>query len=209
MIGVARDGKYQSLTEQPRNYMYLAVLQSYWPSVILHVRTEGDPLGVLPAVTAEVHAIDPALPLFDVRTIEDHRRLAVFLPRLATTLLGLFGGLALLLAVVGLYGVVAFAAAQRRREIGVRIALGATRGEVIGLIVRQGFVVALAGIAVGVLLAAVAARLLQEQLIHTSPADPLSFGATAILLLVVAAAACVIPASRAARLEPLTALRGD
>jgi ABC-type antimicrobial peptide transport system permease subunit len=208
-VGVARDGKYQSLTEAPKNYMYLPVLQSYWPALVLHVRTAGEPLAVLPAVTREVQRLNPAIPLFDVRTIEEHRRIAAFIPRMASVLLALFGGLALLLAVVGLYGVVAFAVTQRTREIGVRIALGASRREVVGLVLGQGVAVAGIGIVIGVALAAGAGRLLRAQLIGTSALDPVSFAGTAIVLLVVAAAACAVPASRAARLEPLSALRRD
>jgi predicted permease len=209
IVGVARDGKYQSLTEAPKNYMYLPVLQSYWPALVLHVRTAGEPLAVLPAVTREVQRLNPAIPLFDVRTIEEHRRIAAFIPRMASVLLALFGGLALLLAVVGLYGVVAFAVTQRTREIGVRIALGASRREVVGLVLGQGVAVAGIGIVIGVALAAGAGRLLRAQLIGTSALDPVSFAGTAIVLLVVAAAACAVPASRAARLEPLSALRRD
>ena len=209
VIGVARDGKYQSLTEKPKNFMYVPVLQSYWPTLVLHVRTSGDPVGVLPAVAREIHALDAALPLFDVRTIEEHRRIAVFIPKLASTLLGIFGALALVLAIVGLYGLVAFAVSQRTREIGVRVALGATRRTVLGLVLRHALLVVAAGIAIGLALAGVASQLLQKQLIGMSPLDPLSFVGTAILLAGVACCACAVPAMRAARLPPLAALRQD
>jgi predicted permease len=209
VVGVARDGKYQSLTEAPRNYLYVPVEQFYRPDLVLHVRTAGDPSGMLPAVQQAVHRLDPALPLFDVRTIAEHRQGAVFLPRIAGTLLGLFGLLALVLAVVGLYGVVAFAIAQRTREIGLRMALGATREQVVRLVLRQGLIVTGIGAVIGLSLAALAAQALRTQLIGVSPFDPLSFGGMALLMLGVAAAACGIPALRASRLDPIRALRVD
>jgi predicted permease len=209
VVGVARDGKYLTLNESPLNYMYVPVLQSYWPALVMHVRTTADPSAVLPAVQRAVHGIDPGLPMFDVQTIEDHRQIAVFLPMLASTLLGLFGTLALVLSVVGLYGLVAFAVAQRRREIGVRVALGADRRTVTALIIRQGLWPAAAGAAAGLGLAAIAAHALRNQLIATSPFDPLSFIGTGVLLIAVAAGACAVPALRAARLSPLRAMRLD
>jgi len=209
IVGVARDGKYSQLTEAPRSYMYLSILQSYRPDAILVVRTAADPGGILPAVQRELRALDPALPLFDVRTIAEHRQISMFIPKMASTLLALFGALALILSVVGLYGVIAYNATQRTREIGVRVALGAERRDVAWLILRQGLWLTTIGLVVGLLLALGAGRLLAKQLVGISPADPVSFAGTAILLLVVAAAASALPAHRAASLDPLAALRRD
>jgi predicted permease len=209
VVGVARSGKYSALNEAPRNYMYLSVFQVYRPDLVLHVRTVTDPLGVFPAVQREIRALDPALPLFDVRTLEEHRRLSVFIPKMAGTLLGLFGVLALVLAVVGLYGVVACTVAQRTREIGVRMALGAAHRDIVRLVLRQGLVLAGAGLVAGLGLALAAGRLIAGQLVGISGADPVSFFGPAALLLIVAAAACALPARRAARLDPLTALRQE
>ncbi len=209
IVGVARDGKYGTITEAPRNYMYLPVLQSYRPDLVLHVRTAAEPTGLLPALQREIRALDPALPLFDVRTIEEHRRLSVFIPKMASTLLGLFGVLALVLAVVGLYGVVACSVAERTREIGVRIALGATRPDVMRLVLRQGLVVSSIGLAAGLVLAFAAGRVLAGQLVGISAADPVSFAVPAAALLLVAMLACALPARRASRLDPIMALRRD
>jgi macrolide transport system ATP-binding/permease protein len=207
VVGVARDGKYQRLSEEPRNYLYLPVLQNYRPDLLLHVRTVGDPGQVLPSVQAAVRALDPNMPLFDVRTLEEHLRISTFIPRFAASLLGLFGVLGLLLAAVGLYGVIAFNAAQRTREIGLRMALGAGRGQVVWLVLRDGFVLAAIGIAAGLALAFGAGRLVAGQLTGVSGADPVSFAGTAALLAAVAVFACVLPARRASSLNPITALR--
>jgi ABC-type antimicrobial peptide transport system permease subunit len=160
-------------------------------------------------VQRELRALDPGLPLFDVRTIAEHRQISMFIPKMASTLLALFGALALILSVVGLYGVIAYNATQRTREIGVRVALGAERRDVAWLILRQGLWLTAIGLAVGLLLALGAGRLLAKQLVGISPTDPVSFAGTAILLLVVAAAASALPAHRAASLDPLAALRRD
>jgi putative ABC transport system permease protein len=209
IVGVARDGKYSRLSEEPRNYIYLPALQNYRPDLILHVKTAADPALMLPALRAAAREIDPNLPLFDVRTIEEHMRLSTFIARMAASMLGLFGLLGVLLAGVGLYGVIAFNAAQRTREIGLRMALGAARGQVIWLVLRDGLVLAAAGIGGGLLLAFGAGRLVAGQLTGISGTDPVSFAGTAILLSAVAAVACVLPARRASALNPLTALRRD
>ena len=158
---------------------------------------------------SEIKRIDPNLPLFDVRTIEEHMQLSVFIPKMASTLLGFFGGLALLLAVVGLYGVVAYSVAQRTREIGIRVALGANRGEILGMVLRQGMFLTGIGLVIGLGLAFAAAQALKSQLLGLNALDPVSFAGTTALLLVVAVLACVLPAHRASRLEPLKALRQD
>ena len=209
VVGVARDGKYSRLTEAPRSYLYLPILQSYRPDSLLLVRTSGDPATVIGAVQRELRALDPNLPLFDIRTLAEHRQLSMFIPKMASTMLGLFGILALVLSVVGLYGVIAYSVTQRTREIGVRVALGAGRHEVAWLVMRQGLTLAALGLGVGLVLAFAAGKLLAKQLVGVSPGDPLSFLGTAALLLSVAILATAIPARRAATLDPLIALRRD
>lgn len=209
IVGIARDGKYSRLSEPPRNYMYLPALQNYRPDLLLHVRSDADPSVLLPAVRAAVRELDPNLALFDVRTVQEHLRISTFLARMAASMLGVFGALGLLLASVGLYGVIAFNAAQRTREIGVRMALGATHAHVVWLVLRDGWVLAGIGIAAGLLLAFGASRLVASQLTGVSGTDPLSFAGTAVLLAAVAAMACVLPARRAAALSAVTALRRD
>jgi predicted permease len=209
VVGIAADGKYGRLNEQPRNYMYVPLYQYYRPDVLLQVRTAGEPDAVIPFVQGAVKRLDVNLPLFDVRTMEEHLELSVFVPRLAGLMLGLFGALALLLAVVGLYGVIAFSVAHRTREIGVRIALGASRGEILRMVLRQGMLLTLAGVAIGLGLGALAGKALEGQLMGVAAADPVSFGLTAVILVAVALAACGVPARRAAVLDPLVALRRD
>jgi predicted permease len=210
IVGVARDGKYSRYNEPAKNYMYLPTFQYYRPDVALIVKAAGgDPASLLPAVQREIRALDANLPLFDVRTLDEHLQFSLFIPRMASQLLGLFGALSLLLAAVGLYSVIAFSVAQRRREIGIRMALGADRRDVLRLVARQGFVIITAGIAVGLGLALAASRLLADQLPGVSSSDPISYVATACLLAVVAILACLIPARTAASLDPLLALRRD
>lgn len=209
VVGVARDGKYQRLSEGPTNYLYLPVTQNYRPDMVLHVRTDGSDAAVLPAIRAAVRELDPSLPLFDVRTMDEHMQISTFIPRLAASMLGFFGVLGLLLAAVGLYGVVGFNAMQRVREIGLRFALGASPRQVIGLVMRDAAGVVGLGLAVGLALSFAAGRLLTSQLTGVSGADPVSFVSTAGLLGIVAAVACVVPAWRASRLSPLAALRRD
>jgi macrolide transport system ATP-binding/permease protein len=207
VVGIAKDGKYGQINEAPQNYMYVALAQVFRHDGLLIVRTAGDPAGVIGAIGAEVRKLDPNLPLFDVRTLAEHMQASIFIPRLAGMILTVFGGLALLLAMVGLYSVIAYGVVQRTREIGVRIALGATRHEILGLVVRQGLVLTGIGLVIGTALAALAANALRSQLIGVAPLDPVSFVGAVVLLSVVACAACALPARRAARLDPVRALR--
>jgi macrolide transport system ATP-binding/permease protein len=209
VVGVARDGKYLRLSEEPRNYMYVPITQFYRPEVSLVVRSASDAARIVGAVRAEIARLDPNLPLFDVRTVDEYRQFSRFIPRMASILLGAFGFLALLLAAVGLYSVIAFAAAQRTHEIGVRLALGADRRDVVRLVLRQGVAVTAAGIVTGSALAFVATRLVADQLIGVSHADPASWGFTIGMLVLVSLTACAVPALRAASLDPLKALRRD
>jgi len=207
VVGVVRSGKYLSLGEQPRAFMYYPLAQAYAPGMVLVVKTAGDPDAVLPAIRRVARGLNADVPLFDVRTIAEHLDIALFMQRLAATLLGLFGVLALLLATIGLYGVVAYAVSQRTQEIGIRMALGAGPGQVMRLILREGMALTLAGCAVGLLLAAGVTRVFASQLVGVDPLDAVSFGGTAIVLALVALVASWLPARRAARVDPLSALR--
>jgi ABC-type antimicrobial peptide transport system permease subunit len=209
IVGVAKDGKYQWLSETPRNYLYLPALQNYRPDLVLHVRSDADASVVLPAVRAVLRELDPNLPLFDVRTIDEHLQIATFLQRIAASMLAFFGVLGVVLAAVGLYGMVGFNAAQRTREIGLRVALGAERRQVLALILRDAAALVACGLLAGLVLAAIVGRLLASQLTGVSGHDPISFIVTALLLTGVAGTAAAIPAWRAARLSPLVALRRD
>jgi predicted permease len=209
VVGVSKDGKYRTLNEEPRNYMFVPVLQYYRPDLALVVRTTGEPAGALSAMQAEIRRLDASMPLFDVRSVDEHMQFSTFIPRMASTLLGLFGALALLLAVVGLYSVIAQSVIHRTHEIGVRMALGADRREILHLILRQGVGLTAGGLIVGLALAAGAGRLVGGQLMGVTGTDPYSFGVTAAILACVSLLACVIPARRASGLDPLRALRRE
>jgi putative ABC transport system permease protein len=209
VVGVARDGKYSTLTEAPRAYMYLPVQQWYRPDAILMVRTAGDPLAAATAVQQVVHQLDPDLPVFEIRTVAEHLELALFVQRIAASLLGVFGALALFLAMIGLYGVIAAAVALRRAEIGMRMALGARRSDIMALVLKQGLAVAAGGAAIGLPGAVALTRLFKSQLVGVSATDGVSYATTTIVLVAVALAATYVPARRAASIDPLAALRND
>jgi putative ABC transport system permease protein len=209
VVGVAKDGKYSTVSESPKSVMYLPIFQAYRPTPTLIVATTAAPAGVLPDVRRTVGALDPNLPLFEVRTLADQIDASVFLPRLASLLLGSFGALALLMAVIGLYGVIAYSVAMRTREIGVRMALGAARAVIRRQVLAQGLRLAAVGLVVGLVLAALATPLLASQLVGVRPLDAGVFVSTSLVLLFVAGLAAWAPAWRASRIDPIRALRED
>jgi predicted permease len=209
VVGVARDGKYSSITEAPRSFMYMPVLQWYRADTVLHVKASVDPGTLVPRLHEVLRTLDSNVPLFDVRTIAEQLSIAVFTQRMVASLLGAFGALALLLATVGLYGVIAAVAAQRTPEIGMRMALGATRRDIVAMIVGQGLSLTLTGVAIGLIAALGATRLFKSLLVGVSATDAPSFAVTTILLVTVALAAAYLPARRAARIDPLQALRNE
>jgi predicted permease len=208
VVGLARNGKYLSITESPRPFVYYPQLQMP-DGITLHVRTTGDPLRLVGAARREVATVAPTWMIERPRTLEENIGASLLPQRIAAGLLGAFGVVALLLAAVGLYGVVAFAVAQRTREIGIRVALGAQSGEVLGLMLRQGLTLAGIGLLVGVPLAFVVARLVSGFLIGTSVADPVVFGGAAGLLGFVTLLASYVPARRASKVDPMAALRSQ
>ncbi|HEX4963098.1 MAG TPA: ABC transporter permease [Thermoanaerobaculia bacterium] len=207
VVGVVADARTNGLAEPPEPNAYRPVLQSYAAMMLVHVRTAADPGSVLERVRREVQAMDPGLPLLAPRTIGEVRNQSLWAPRMGAGLLTLFGLLAMTLAALGVYGVVAYSVGQRRREIAIRMAIGAERRDVVGLVLRQGMRPVVLGIAAGVVAALLLARLIASLLFGIGAADPLSFGGAALLLALVALAAVYFPARRAAVLDPVTALR--
>jgi macrolide transport system ATP-binding/permease protein len=209
VVGVARDGKYGTLSEPARSVMYYPIQQVYRADPVLHVATHGPAETSMPAVRQLVSELAPDLALYDMRTMEEHLRMSVVIPRIAAMLLGIFGGVALTLAAIGLYGLVAFVVGQRTQEIGVRMALGADRRDILRNVMGQGARLALVGLVAGGALAALATPLMASLLVNVSPTDLLTFGGTGAVLLTVALIAAWIPARRAANLDPVQALRAD
>ncbi|HEY3027291.1 MAG TPA: ABC transporter permease [Pyrinomonadaceae bacterium] len=207
VVGVARDGKYRSLGENPHSYIYQPLLQSYDPKMTLVVRTRGEPQSVAAAVREQIRELDANLPIADVKTLRDQLNLSLFPSRLAAWILGGFGALALLLAAIGIYGVVSYSVAQRTREIGVRMALGAKEKDVLRLVLGQGLFVIAVGLALGLLLAMASTRVIVSFLYGVGAADPLTFAGVPLLLGFVAVVASYIPARRATKIDPLVALR--
>jgi macrolide transport system ATP-binding/permease protein len=207
VVGVAADARYAGLREPPQPYAWKPVLQSFSPAMMLHVRTEGDPDPLLETARREVQALDPGLPILEPRTISQVRSISLWAPRLGAGLLSLFGLLALVLAALGIYGVVAYSIGQRRREIGVRMALGAARKEVLELVLRQGMRPVWIGLGLGLAAAFAGARTVASLLFGIGAADPLAFAGAALLLALVAVAAVYIPARRASGVDPVHALR--
>jgi putative ABC transport system permease protein len=212
VIGVAADGKYMMIAEAPRPYFYVPISQRFRSPITLILRSASDPGSLTPAVQRAIAALDPDLPVYNVRTMDKHMASSVFglLPmRLGASIAGAQGLIGLLLALMGLYAVVSYAVSQRTREIGVRIALGAARADVLRLVVREGMRLSLVGIAVGLLLATGLSVILSKLLYGLPPLDPVVFGGVTVLLVGVSVLACYVPARRAARLDPLVSLRAE
>ena len=207
IVGVARTGKYRALNEPPQAFLYVAETQVSDRSLAAIVRTSGDPHGIARAVERTAVAIDPLLKPITALSLIDYTAAAFAIPRVAATLLTALGSVALLLAALGIYGVVANSVNQRTREIGIRVALGAQRLDVIWLFVRQGLYLAGLGVGVGAAGTLAAAPVLSSLLIGVSAGDPLSYLAVTALLAGVALLACWLPARRAAKVDPLVALR--
>ena len=207
VVGVARDGKYRSLGEAPHPYIYQPLLQSYDPKMTLVVRTTGPPQSVATAMREQIRTLDANLPVADVKTLRDQLDLSLFPSRVAAWTLGGFGVLALLLAAIGIYGVVSYSVAQRTREIGVRMAMGAREKDVLRLVLGEGLFVIAVGLALGLLLAAAATRVIAGLLYGVEATDPLTFAGVPLLLGFVALVASYIPARRATKVDPLVALR--
>jgi len=211
VVGVTADIQYFSLGETPKPFFFRPYAQNYRSSFTLAVHTAVDPASLANQVRATISSLDPTLPVFDVRSFEDHLRngRALLGPRVGAWFAGVFGMLALVLASVGVYGLIAYSVAQRTREIGIRVALGARAGAVVGLVVGQGIRIAVAGVLLGVALTFAVTQLLASLLYGVSARDPIIFGTVAIALSAVGAMASLLPARRAATVDPLVALREE
>ncbi len=215
IVGITADLKHFSLREEPAPEMYVPYTQNeirIWPpmqTLQAALRTTADPGSVLAGVKRALGGVDPDLPIARVATLTDLVGDSMARPRFSMTLIAAFGALALVLAMVGMYGVISYSVAQRTREIGVRMALGATRRHVFGMVVGQGARFAAGGVVLGLAGAAAATRLMAGFLYGVRPLDPWTFGGLSVLLMAVALLACWVPARRAARIDPLLALRCD
>ena len=205
IIGVVGDIRHHALENQPSPAMYMPTFENN--SMNLVIRAEGDPANLTAAVRREVKAIDPDQPVAAVKTMEDWLSTAVSGPRYRTSLVALFALVALLLASTGIYGVMSYSVTQRTHEIGVRMALGARRLDVLKLVVRQGMSLVVVGVALGLIGAVALTRVMSSLLFEITPKDPLTFTAVAVFLALVAFVACYIPARRATKVDPLVALR--
>ncbi|HEY4219477.1 MAG TPA: ABC transporter permease [Gemmatimonadaceae bacterium] len=209
IVGVVRDSKNWSLTEQDHPFVYLPLLQQWEGNQTLIVRTEGEPLAVAPAIERVVEQINPALPRPVVSTLQ-RENVAMLIPqRVAALVTAILGGVALLLAAVGLYGIISHSSGRRRREIGIRLALGARREDVLRMILGEGVRVTLAGVAVGLVLSAGATRLLVRFLFGINPLDGATFVSVSAMFVGIAALASYLPARRAAAVTPMQTLREE
>jgi macrolide transport system ATP-binding/permease protein len=209
VIGVAKDSKYNGVADDPQNFIYQPMAQNYTPQATLHVRSAGDAASLANAARGAVRDIDPSLSVFNVRTLEEQVSASLQPLMMNVLMLAVFGGLALLLASIGLYGVASYAVTQRTREIGVRMALGAQPSSVLGLVLGHGMVLVGIGLAIGLAAAYAAAGFMRSLVLVVNPHDPATFAITAGLLGAVALVASYIPARRATRIDPLIALRTD
>ncbi len=188
---------------------YFPLMANPDPDMSVIVKATGEPFALLPTIRQIVRRLDPEVPIFQVQTLEEIARARLGTNRFAQSLFGVFAALALLLGGVGIYGVMSFAVSRRAKELGVRLALGASRGSVLRLVLSQGAQLTLPGVVVGLLLALASGIVLESLLYEVSPLDPLTYGVVAIVLVVVSMAATLLPAYRATRLDPITSLREE
>src|SRR5437763_1095076 len=209
VVGIAREVKVTSLTERPRPLVYLPIQQDYAPQVTLHVRAAGDATQLIATLRGEIQSLDPKLSVLNVESMSERVNQSLQGERTQATLLGAAGVLALLLAAVGLYGVMSYMVAQRTREIGIRMALGAGRRNVMGLVLKQGAVMVSAGLVIGLGAAFGLTRVVASSMFGVTAVDPLTFAGTSLVLLLVALAASYLPARRATKVDPIIALRTE
>ena len=209
IIGVARDTKHRSLLAEMPMLIYLPELQSYDGRATIVARTIGNPTTVIPAIRSEVASLDKDLTLYNVKTMDEQIEATLWQQRTAAGLIGIFGLLALGLAAIGIYGVIAHSVEQRTREIGIRMALGADARGVRRMILKQGLALAWVGVSVGVGAALLLTRFMSSVLYDVSPADPLTYAISSAILVGVALGACLVPARRATRVDPMLALRSE
>jgi putative ABC transport system permease protein len=205
IVGIAGDLLHNSLGGPPSPALYFPMRQSGRMNLV--VRTKGEPLSVAGSLRNAVHAIDPDQPISAMRPMTEWLDSSVTQSRYLTTLFGLFAALAMILAATGIYGVMSYSVAQRTHEIGVRMALGARRADVLKLVVGQGMLLTLIGVVIGLLAAFGLTRVMATLLFGVTAKDPVTFGVVAALLLAVAFLACFVPARRATKVDPLVALR--
>jgi predicted permease len=207
VVGVVRDSKVNFIGEPPTPFIYTPMLQTYAPAAFLAVRTPGDPAALIASVRSNIRQVDRQLPLVLVSTLTDIFGQSLWPARMGAALLSIFGLLALVLAAIGIYGVTSYAVTQRTREIGVRMALGAQRASVVGLVFRQAVMLTIAGIVVGLAASLLLTGYLSSLLYGISGTDPVTFAAVTAMLAAIASVACFLPAWRASKVDPLRALR--
>lgn len=209
VVGVVEDGKYLTLGEDPKSFFFYPLKQRQSLEMTLVVRAQGEPGALLERIREEVRAMDAGLPVYDSKPMEEHLRIALVPARVGASLLGSFAILALGLAAVGLYGMLAFAVAQQRFEIGLRRALGARGRDILAGVLRQGMRLALFGVGIGLVLSVGLGRLTASLLYGIEPVDPLVFGLAALVLVGTALLASYVPARRATQVDPIVALRSE
>jgi predicted permease len=207
IVGIVRNTVENNIGEEPQPVAYLPLAQNYSPAAIILVRTSGRPEAVISSVRSQVQQLDSNLALTNVQTIGEVIDQGLWAPRMGAALLAVFGGLALILAIIGVYGVLSYSVNQQTREIGIRMAMGAQTGRVLRLVVGQGMRLAGAGLILGLLVAFAAMRVLGSLLFGVSAHDPLTFVAVSLVLALAAVLACYIPARRATKVDPIIALR--
>jgi predicted permease len=207
VVGVVRNTVVNAIGEEPQPLAYLPLTQDFAPAVTMQVRTKGRPEAVIAEVRSQVQSLDTNLALTNLNTVGELIDQGLWAPRMGAVLLTVFGGLALLLALLGVYGVLSYSVNQQTREIGIRMAMGAQGGRILGLVVGQGMRLAIVGLILGTLIAFAATRVLSSLLFGVSAHDPLIFGGVSLILVTAAILACYIPARRATKVDPIIALR--
>src|SRR5581483_3686578 len=208
IVGIAADSRADGIDQPPMHTMFLPDTQNAPPSTLL-VRTAGTTTGLAPHIIETIRALDPNRPIDHVQTLEEIRDETIAPQRLNATLIGLFALLALAIATVGVAGLLAFSVSQRTNELGIRVALGAERSTILRMILGEGAVMGVIGLAIGGVLAIPLSRLMSGLLFDIEPADPPTIAISAVVLLVVAIGAAMVPARRATTVDPMIALRGE
>jgi predicted permease len=207
IIGVVADSKYAAVGEDRARMVFMPVAQNHETGMTLYVRTSIPPEAMIGGLRREIQALEPNLPVPEIATMSDTVATSLFAARLGAWLVALFGGLALLLAAIGVYGVLSFSIARRTREMGIRFALGAKVSQIFLLVIRDGMMLVAIGVAIGMIVGLVAARSLASFLYGVSTSDLATFIVATVVLLAAALVACIIPAKRAIGVDPIVALR--